>query len=612
MAFSLKAVLGLETTKFERGIDRARKKLNASVKGMLTSLGPLLGFVGFSSMANSALNLAREITNLSKVANANAEQFQRNAFAAKTVGVEQEKLADIYKDAGDKIGDFLQTGAGPMADFFENIAPKIGVTADQFRNLSGPDALQLYYDSINKANLSQSEMTFYMEAIASDATKLIPLLKDGGKGFADLGKKAEEAGLVMGDLEREKLEKINLKMDVWKKKSTILGGELLTKVIPALKILGQGLGFVGDIIGVVAANFVAWGKTMNRVISAIVAPAISQIEALGLAIKAAGQFAMRDFGGAKESIKAAKDEVVGIVDEVKAIPGEMEAAAEDLANSITSGTEVLGESVDERSKRINAALEDIKGTANETEDALGDALTGGSGGGGSGGGGSGETGDTGGREGETEGTGGGGSGETGGTGDGGSGETGGTGDGGSGETGGTGDGERELDKKLQKMKLAQLKAEVRGEEELAAAMKKRIELAEKILQIMRETGATQKEATIIANSQMSSAGRTSPGTRKAGGGGGDGDGTMRGKIRTGRIGDGMASMPSMEERERAAGLYLGGNDPLAGRRGPADVSGGSIRPGGDTGKKEAKTANEYLAQMSGDMHKVANEMTRED
>lgn len=565
MAFSLKAVLGLETTKFERGIDRARKKLNSSVKSMLTSLGPLIGFVGFSAMANGALNLAREITNLSRVANTSGEEFQKLAFAAKTVGVEQEKLADIYKDTGDKIGDFLQTGAGPMADFFENIAPKIGVTADMFRDLSGPDALQLYYSSIEKANLSQAEMTFYMEAIASDATLLIPLLKDGGKGFEELGKQAEAAGLIMGDLDREKLEKINLKMDVWKKKSTILGGELLTKLIPALQILGQGLGFVADIVGVAAANFVAMGKALGRVISAVVAPAISQIEALGLAIKAAGQFAMRDFDGAKESIKAAKEEIVGIVDEVKAIPGEMKGAASDLANSISSGFDVLGESVDKRSKEIDTALKNIKGEAKETEDALAKALTGGGS------------------------------------------STGKPKPGNAGGSGGKGNA-RELDLQLQKMKLAQLKAEVRGETELAAAMQKRIELAEKILKIMRETGATQAEATVIANSQANSAGRTAAVIPKASEGGGAGTG----KIRTGRIGDGMASMPSMEERERAAGLYLAGNDPMSGRRAPADVSTGSIRSGGDKGKQEAQTANEYLAQMSGDMQKVAQEMTKEN
>ena len=92
-------------------------------------------------MASKAASNAKEIKNLSTVAGASAEEFQKWSIAADTVGISQEKLSDILKDVNDRVGDFLETGGGPMKDFFENIAPKIGVTADQFANLSGPQSL---------------------------------------------------------------------------------------------------------------------------------------------------------------------------------------------------------------------------------------------------------------------------------------------------------------------------------------------------------------------------------------------------------------------------------------------------------------------------------------
>ncbi|WP_212611941.1 hypothetical protein [Sphingomonas baiyangensis] len=113
------------------------------------------------------------------------------AYAAQTVGIEQDKLGDILKDVRDRVGDFLQTGGGPMADFFEKVAPKVGITAEAFRNLSGPDALQLFVSSLQKAGLNANEMTFYMEAMASDATLLLPLLQDNGKALAELGRQAQ-------------------------------------------------------------------------------------------------------------------------------------------------------------------------------------------------------------------------------------------------------------------------------------------------------------------------------------------------------------------------------------------------------------------------------------
>ena len=149
------------------------------------------------SMTRSTVAAANEISQLSQVANANPEVFQRWSAASATVGIEQEKLADILKDVNDRVGDFLQTGGGPMADFFENIAPRVGVTADQFARLSGPEALQLYVDSLERAGVSQQEMTFYLEAMASDATRLIPLLQNGGSEMTRLGAQAQALGAVL-------------------------------------------------------------------------------------------------------------------------------------------------------------------------------------------------------------------------------------------------------------------------------------------------------------------------------------------------------------------------------------------------------------------------------
>lgn len=157
-------------------------------------------------LVSEAIAAAKEVSNLSRVAGVSANQFQKYAHAAKSVGIEQDKLSDILKDVNDKVGDFLTTGAGGMTDFFEQIAPKVGVTAEQFRGLSGPQALQLYVDSLEKANISQAEMTFHMEALASDATALLPLLRDGGAALAEQAQKAEQLGLALSDIEVAQLE----------------------------------------------------------------------------------------------------------------------------------------------------------------------------------------------------------------------------------------------------------------------------------------------------------------------------------------------------------------------------------------------------------------------
>ncbi|MBD9529119.1 phage tail tape measure C-terminal domain-containing protein [Paracoccus sp. PAR01] len=165
----------------------------AKLAGMATAaLGPALTLV-----TTATIRAAAEAQQLATVANAAPDQFQRWAGATRAVGIEEEKLADILKDVNDRVGDFMATGGGPMADFFENIAPRVGVTAEQFARLSGPDALQLYVDSLEKAGVGQQEMTFYLEAMASDLTRMLPLLRNGGSEMDRLGQRAADLGVVM-------------------------------------------------------------------------------------------------------------------------------------------------------------------------------------------------------------------------------------------------------------------------------------------------------------------------------------------------------------------------------------------------------------------------------
>ncbi len=167
---------------------RTRKNLSSTTRNFdklaraAKALIPVLIGAFSVQMVTNAAKFGKELSNLANISGIGVEQFQRLAMGARTVGISSEKLADIYKDVNDRVGEFVETGGGPMKDFFEKIAPAVGVTADQFARLSGPEALQLYVDTLEKAGVSQQELTFYLEAMASDTTALIPLLKSGGAG----------------------------------------------------------------------------------------------------------------------------------------------------------------------------------------------------------------------------------------------------------------------------------------------------------------------------------------------------------------------------------------------------------------------------------------------
>jgi len=251
---ALRVNLGLDTAEFQTNSRKAigeAGKFGGALKAAFTAAAAAAAgaLAGVAISLRSTLGAVDDIAKQAQISNTSFEDFQRLAYAARSVGIEGDKLADIFKDVNDRIGDFNQTGGGPMKDFFENIAPKVGLTAEAFKDLSGPQALQLYYDSLKKAGANQQQMTFYLEAMASDATALIPLLEKGGEGFRKLGAGAsvisEEAG--------NRLRAFNQNVrDVGQAISDVaLAG--VAALAPALTVLGVGLeAFTGFLRGVIS------------------------------------------------------------------------------------------------------------------------------------------------------------------------------------------------------------------------------------------------------------------------------------------------------------------------------------------------------------------------
>ena len=176
--------------KFDRVLRGIALGATAAVTAVNSATGAVMAF------ANAQAKQITTIGRQAQLAGESFEKFQTSVAAGAAVGFDSDRMADTLKDVNDKIGDFLSTGGGGLADYFEQIAPRIGQTAEQFRGLSGSDALQLYFNGLERANLSQAEMTFYLEAIANDATGLIPILRNGGAEWQRLAAEAEEYGVL--------------------------------------------------------------------------------------------------------------------------------------------------------------------------------------------------------------------------------------------------------------------------------------------------------------------------------------------------------------------------------------------------------------------------------
>ncbi|POB85734.1 hypothetical protein [Vibrio vulnificus] len=182
------------------------------VAGMVTA--------GLGTMATASAYLvrqsaeqAREIERMATVAQVSVEQIQALSYASEQYSVSGDKMADILKDVHDKLGDYAATGGGGFADFFEQVAPKVGMTVQELQRLSGPEALVAVKNAMDQANVPMKQQIFYLESIASDSSALAPLLENNGKRLYEMTQHFQDLNVAMSEYDIEKFKQMDQKLE---------------------------------------------------------------------------------------------------------------------------------------------------------------------------------------------------------------------------------------------------------------------------------------------------------------------------------------------------------------------------------------------------------------
>lgn len=291
LTLDLIAKVGGFTGPLDKASKEAKKRA-AEIRKSAEEIGKGLG-VGIAAVAGavtaltiSSVKAGGEIVKFAQVSGSSTTEFQKMSFGAKAVGIEQDKLADIFKDVNDKVGDFLSTGGGELQNFFSDIAPKVGVTAEQFRDLSGPEALGLFASSLEKAGVSQAQFTFYMESIANDATLLIPLLKNGGEGFRKFGELAEQAGAVMSDKTIKATQELSASLMIAEASTAGLKNQIAASLLPVIADFAASLSDT-SVNGATASQV---ADTLTGSMKVLAGVALGVVGAFELTGKAVGGF----------------------------------------------------------------------------------------------------------------------------------------------------------------------------------------------------------------------------------------------------------------------------------------------------------------------------------
>jgi len=234
---SLIVLLDAKTAKLDAKLAATDKKLDRlddSVKKADTSfaqmgkaavLGATIAATAITTMTKAAVTFARELEVAANRANTTVEEMQALAFASNTVGISMEKLGDISKDTNEKIGEFIATGGGGFVDFIDVMklsSSEANILAREFQNMSGPEVLQAMTKQMEEAGISGNQMSFALEGVASDATDLIPLLKDNATELNRLKNEFNELGTTLNQDQIDSIKKVG---EEFSKLSATFGAE---------------------------------------------------------------------------------------------------------------------------------------------------------------------------------------------------------------------------------------------------------------------------------------------------------------------------------------------------------------------------------------------------
>lgn len=165
------------------GIGDASNAMSSGIGKMTSGLTGLISISGLAATALGGLVLklndtVRELNQLSKQSGISVSDLQKLEKAFRITGLGADKMADINQDALDKMADAYRNGGGIADDMLS-----VGLDPKKFTKLLNDSnggikaVIQAFYE-LRAAGGSNADQKFFLESLASDASRLTGVLND--------------------------------------------------------------------------------------------------------------------------------------------------------------------------------------------------------------------------------------------------------------------------------------------------------------------------------------------------------------------------------------------------------------------------------------------------
>ncbi|RXE48697.1 DUF456 domain-containing protein [Chromohalobacter israelensis] len=229
--------------------ERQNEELSTSFESVSRHATQLTTFLGGAAAAIGTLATHQTLAiaeqqNLARTLDISVQTLQEWQFAANQVGVNSDKLGDIFKDTSDKLGDFVATGGGEAADLFE----QLNINVDKLQNRGPAEQLLAIGRALDDVG-SRSQKVFFLESIADDASRLLPLLENNGELLKENAELARQLGVSIPPNDVDSIKDAAAALKELKGVGTGFANEVATQAAPAIRELTDDVEDAINVLG---------------------------------------------------------------------------------------------------------------------------------------------------------------------------------------------------------------------------------------------------------------------------------------------------------------------------------------------------------------------------
>ncbi|WP_336916593.1 hypothetical protein [Acinetobacter modestus] len=375
-------LMDADTARFEQRMNAApavanrnfdKIKAGAKVMATVVASAAMASAGAMISYADDQVKSINELQRFAYLAQSTVPEFQKMAAGAQMFGIEQDALADITKDFNEKLGEMVTVGGGGALDFIEQVGIKTEGSAEgamkllkNMADLSGPEGMALYVKKMEEANLSQDQMSFLMESMASDSTLLLPLLKNNAEGMKLWGDEAEKAGIILDEKTIKSAREMQVQTKILDMQIQGIKNNLTAALLPVLVDVSDafqtggkeatGMANAGEVLANILRGVASVGigvyATVNMIANSMAGVTKSAMDSYELADKAANNGSWFDKLPGVKLLKSGINFAVTASADNSGIGMAMEDNKKVAEQTSKSMTQLWDEQVSEGKKRL--------------------------------------------------------------------------------------------------------------------------------------------------------------------------------------------------------------------------------------------------------------------